>query len=206
MKQRSKWLIFFTALIMIFAIGSPALADDDDDDHDKYEYHQKDRDDDDDEDYDDGWKENQQYQVPVSPQTEFWNIWTREARNNPDQSLPIDSPSEVLLIADNTETSIYVIPQDGQLLISSEGFANAIGARAEFYPQSKIFVLSKGNMELIVRAGSNAAYENMIKTPMPIQALAYENTVYIPISVAANALGYRVSWDEAAKAFRLQAF
>lgn len=202
MKQRSKWLVIFTALVMLITVGTPVFAgDDDDDDHGNYEYHQKDHDDDDEED---DWVGNQDYQVPISPQTEFWNIWSREARNNPDQPLPINVPSEVLLFENNTESSIYVIPQDGQLLVSCEEIAKTVGSQSIFYPQSKICVLTKGNRELIVRAGSNAAYENKVKTPMPLQALAYENSVYIPISVGANALGYRVSWNEETKAFELQ--
>jgi hypothetical protein len=213
MNQRNKWLVIFTALIMLIAVGTPVMADDDDEDeHDeKHEYYQKDHDDEDeDDDEDDGYYDEsdglQESQVPISSQTEYWNIWSREARNNPAQALPLTTPSEVPLILNNIETSVYVIPQDGQLLVSSEAFVKALGGKAKYYPQSKICVLTTENMELIVRAGSNAAYENRVKTPMPIPAAAYENSVYVPISVAANALGYRASWDEEKASLILQAY
>ncbi|WP_066313743.1 copper amine oxidase N-terminal domain-containing protein [Bacillus sp. FJAT-29814] len=208
MKQKGKWLIIFTTLFMLVAIGTPVFADDDDDDDEKYEHYQKDHDEDydDDDNYDDEWKNTRESQAPIPSQTEFWNIWSREARNNPAQPLPIDAPTEVLLINDNTEKRLYMIPQDGQLLVSSEEFVKALGGRSKFFPLTKINVLTNGERELIVRAGSNAAYENRVKTPMPVQAVAYENSVYIPISVAANALGYRVSWDEEKTAMVLQTF
>ena len=51
------------------------------------------------------------------------------------------------------------ILKHGQLLVSGEKIAIFIDAEFTFYEQSRILEVSKGNEELIVRAGSNAAYE-----------------------------------------------
>ena len=73
-----------------------------------------------------------------------------------------------------------------------------------FYEQSRILEVSKGNEELIVRAGSNATYENRVKTPMPSKALYYEKSIYLPLSVIANSMGYRVSWNQEKETIVLQ--
>lgn len=213
MKKWKKGLTILAAFFVVFSLGTTAIADHDDDDDEEYEYYHKDHgekkgesykyeeEDDDDEE----WEGNQQQQIQVTQQADYWNIWSREPVNNPENTLPVDSPSNVLVIAGNKKTNMYFIPRDGQLLVGGETLANVIDADSTFYPTSKICVLKKGEKELIVKAGSNAAYENRMKTPMPVPAAAYENTVYLPISVAANALGYRVTWDAAKKAIILQA-
>ena len=35
-----------------------------------------------------------------------------------------------------------------------------------------------------------------MKTPMPSKALYYEKSIYLPLSVIANSMGYRVSWNQ----------
>jgi hypothetical protein len=67
-------------------------------------------------------------------------------------------------------------------------------------------VITKDQNELIVRADSNAAYENRVKNPMPVKAASYEKTIYLPISVAANALGYRINWDAGSNTIMMESF
>ncbi|MFZ7942200.1 copper amine oxidase N-terminal domain-containing protein [Neobacillus sp. 19] len=201
MNQKWKKLTMLLSIILtLFTLGTGVMADDDDGDDEKHEYFQNDND----YDYDDDDWEAPQNQIINQQQTEYWNIWSREARNNPDNPLPIIEPAELSITVNNKETSIYFIPQDGQLLVSAEAIADVLGAEVKFYYQSKISVLTKDNHELIIRAGSNAAFENKIKTPMPIKAASYEQSVYLPVSVAANALGYRVTWDENKKTLMFQ--
>lgn len=141
--------------------------------------------------------------MSFSPQQpDYWNIWSREARNKLDNTLPITEPGELTILIDNQQTSLYFIPQDGQLLVSGDAIAKALGGGAKYFSESKICVLTRADYELIVRAGFNVAYENRVKTPIPTAAQAYEKTVYLPVSVAANALGYRVSWDTNQSNFR----
>lgn len=202
-----KWFSLFAVFLVTLSIGTSAIADDHDDDDDEnqeyYYNHHEDHDDDDDDD-DEEWEGNQLQTGSFSSFTDYWNIWSREPLNNPENALPISSPGEITVSVNNKESSLYFIPKDGQLLVSGEAMAKVLDAKATFYPISKICVLAKGQKELIVRAGSNAAYENRIKSPMPIPAASYENSVYLPVSVAANALGYRVTWDETKKSIVIQ--
>lgn len=200
--MKKKWLIMFISILTIFAVSTTVMADDDDDDdHGKYEYYEKSKHHDD-EEGDDEEKWNAVEQVPLV--TEYWNIWSREARNNPNNLLPITEAGETTVWIGNQETSLYFIPQDGQLLVSGTAMADLLGGDSTYYSQSKICILTNGKHELIVRAGFNVAYEDRVKTPMPILAKAYEKSVYLPVSVAANALGYRVAWDAAKQAFIFQ--
>ena len=97
-----------------------------------------------------------------------------------------------------------IVPQYGQLLVSGENIAKLMDLAFTFYEQSRILEVSKGEEELIVRVGSNAAYENTVKTPMPAKALYYEKSVYLPLSVIANSMGYRVSWNAEKETIVLQ--
>lgn len=203
--MNKKWkqlMILFAVILPLLSIGSSVIADDGEEHHeeDRHEYYQEDDD-------DDNFDVVDELEVPKrekQQQTEFWNLWSRQPRNNPNNLLPISEPSEVPVIINQNKIEIYMIPQDGQILISANEIAKAIGAKAAFYPDSEIAVLTKGNIELIVKAGSNAAFENRVKTPMPTQAVPYENTIYLPISVAANAFGYRIKWDITQKGMELE--
>lgn len=208
MKQAwKKLIIILTIGLAIFSIGTSVIADDgneheEGDDGKKNEYYQESGDDDDKDEG--GWENPQTNPIDVTPQNEYWNIWSREPLNNPNNPLPVSAPAELKVIVNNQETNIYFIPQDGQLLVSGDAIASALGAEAKYYSLSKICVLTSADHELIVRAGSNTAYENKVKTPIPTPAKSYEKSVYLPISVAANALGYRVTWDENTKALIIQ--
>lgn len=198
--MKKNWLAIFLCILSILALSTSVLADDDDDDHEKYEYYQKSEDQDND---NNEQKWNAVTETPVT--TDYWNIWSREAWNNPNKSLPISEAQEVSVMIGDKETSLYFIPQEGQLLVSANAIATAFDAKATWYPQSKICTLKKANHELIVRAGSNAVFEDKVRTPMPTIAVAYEKSVYLPVSVAANALGYRVLWNETKQAIIFQA-
>lgn len=188
-------MIILTIILTGFLFATGVFADDDDDDYEeddeKHEYYQESDGDD--------W-ERQQPQISMKQQSEYWNIWSRQPRNDQNNPLPILEPAALPVIANQNESSIYFIPKEGQLLVSGEAIAEFLGAQTKFYPQSKILILTKGNNEIIVKAETNAAFENRVKTPMPVQAAYYETSVYLPVSVAANALGYRVSWDANKKA------
>ncbi|WP_338450289.1 copper amine oxidase N-terminal domain-containing protein [Niallia oryzisoli] len=208
----TKWMLAFFMLFFIFQTGTIANADDDDEGvrYERHEHEDEDREyeEDDDEGY---YEENTtnygdgtMYEsTPV--QSTFWNLWTREISSTTSNTeLPFQEAKEVSIELNNTSESFFMIPQNGQLLVPGEKVAKFLGAKSRYYQQSKILELSKGTEELIVRAGTNAAYENMVKTPMPTQSFYYERSVYLPISVISNALGYRVNWDAAKLAIILQ--
>ncbi|MDV2583594.1 stalk domain-containing protein, partial [Alkalibacillus haloalkaliphilus] len=89
------------------------------------------------------------------------------------ENLPFQEAKEVAVEFDGKSKSLYVIPLNGQFLVSGEKMAQLFGIKYKFYKQSKILVVSNEKNELIVHAGSNAAYENMVKTPMPAKALYF---------------------------------
>jgi hypothetical protein len=175
----------------------------------KYDSEEKEREQEDDDEDDDEYeyKENNQFgeynSYVQSEQTGYWNIWTREVVNQSSTVLPVSAPSNISLTVNNEPVEIYAVPQNGQLLISAEKLAKRLDAVVKVYDISKIVKVTKGENELIIRSGSNAAYENSVKTPMPAEAVYYEKSVYIPICVLANALGYRIDWNEAEQKINL---
>ncbi len=211
-KRIFKWTLAVCMLLLIFPSVQIVQADDDDDDDERYEKYERedkwkskeyewDDDDEDDEwedDEDDWGNEGNQTSVPATQaQPSYWNVWTRDSNTSLTENLPFQEAKEVTVDINGKSGSLYVVPQNGQLLVSGEKAAQLLGVKAKFHKQSQILELSKDKEELIVRAGTNAAYENMVKTPLPAKALYYEKSVYLPISVIANAFSYRVSWDEA---------
>ncbi|MEH7115582.1 copper amine oxidase N-terminal domain-containing protein [Neobacillus niacini] len=202
--MKKHWIIFIVFLLtagIFISIGTNVFADDDDDEkHEVYEEYGDDegRDhDEDEEDYESDYERagSELTQFKSQQSEEFWNIWSREPSNNTENVLPITEPSDLTFSIENRNVRLYTIPKNGQLLVSVNDFANLVEAESIYYPKSKIVILKKGNAELIVRAGSNAVFENRVKQPMPSEAAVYEDSIYLPISVAANALSYRVSWD-----------
>lgn len=205
MKRKRLRLLWIVALFTLFIPLAGVVNADDDEHHGEYEedreynYWDDDDDDDHDEKQEDDWKTDSYNNfndgntlLPSSA----WNIWTRETSAASSQNLPIQQAQEVNIQVNGNNQLVYTIPQDGQLLVSGETMAKLIQADCKFYEQSKILEITKGKDELVVRSGSNAAYENLQKTPMPTKAYYFEKSLYAPISVLANAFRYRVSWDE----------
>lgn len=189
-KKWKRFIMLLVVILTVFSMTTGVMADDDhdeDEDDEKHEYYQESDDDD--------W-EVRKNPITTEQQSEYWNIWSRKPRNNINNPLPISEPEKLTVIVDHNESSIYFIPKEGQLLVAGDAIAEFLGARAKMYSESEILVLTKDNAEVIVKDGSNAAFENRVKVPMPVQAMFYEKSVYLPVSVAANALGYRVSWDQ----------
>lgn len=176
---------------------------DDDYDHDWDNHHY----DDDDDDWDHSykreyghdkhkWKGDSNEFQENETQSSYWNIWTRTITVSENGNLPFREAKEVPVKFDGKTEKLFVLPAQGQLYVSGEEMAKLLNLQSKFYSQSRILEISNDNKELIVKAGSNAAYEDMVKTPMPATALYYKKTVYLPISVIANSFGHSVNWDE----------
>lgn len=196
------WIKKFGILLLLISslalpLSSQAFADDDKHEE-KYEHSEK-GDDDEYERQEKKWQDQQSLTQPNSQPDGFWNIWTRTPKNNPNSPLPLTTPGELQVMVNGHQSKLYFIPQEGQLLVSGESIAKLLGAQVTFYPNSKILVIKKGKIELIMKDGSNAMYENRVKVPLPVAAFAYEKTIYLPVSAAANALGYLITWDETQK-------
>ena len=97
-----------------------------------------------------------------------------------------------------------MIPKQGQITIPAVEVAEALGANVTYYRTSKIAEIQLDANELIFKSGSNAVYENNEKTPMSVEAMLYQDELYIPISVLANGLGLTVTWDETKQTFLIQ--
>lgn len=213
-----KITLSFSTILLIGALSNGLIvnADDDDDDHKYYEKYKKYRDDDWDEHDDDDDKyeyeedeeykyENNTYSTVSKHQT--WNIWTRTITVQKGE-LPFNDPKNVTLKLENetNELSIYVIPRDGELLVPGKSIAEFLGAETSFYKTSQILEVSDTNTNLILRANTNVAYDDDVKTPIPSIAFYLNNDIYIPISVIVNGLGYLVEWQEENNTFICQLF
>lgn len=171
-------------------------------DDDFYKHYRKH---DDDKDYlNDDYTEKKFQNSVVQPS--YWNIWTRDSNVTSSSNLPVQEAKTFAFQLNGKTENLFVLPSNGQLLVSGEKMADLLGVKSKFYNQSRILELSDDQEELIVRSGTNAAYENMVKTPMPTTAIYYEKTVYLPVSVIANAFGYSVNWDENNEMFILEPF
>lgn len=217
MKKIVKLLLL--PLIAVFVLSNVELVKADDDHHEKH-YEKKYKDDDHDEkdykddDYDEKDYKDDEYEGDSynnsSEMTDFqqqvttWNVWTREIGSTNQGALPIKSPANVKIKIDGTNSEIFAVPTGGQLYVPAQQVGELLGATVKEYPNSGIMEIQKGQTQLIVRIGSNAAYENMVKTPMPVVVIQYNNKLYIPISVIANAFQHKVEWDDASQTLLLQ--
>lgn len=216
--NKVKWVSLLIILIVgTFSAGGGVLADHDEEEKGEHSSNYEERDhrndhyedddddfyeEDDDNDHWDGTGGDVQSQIP--PQTGYWNFWMREAVSTEGTQLPITTPTDVKITINGVANSIHAVPQDGQLLVPGEQFAKLISAKTNYYSKSKILVMTNNSSELIVRSGSNAAYENKNKVPMPIKTQYIEKSLYLPISVVANAMDYKVSWNEVEQSLILE--
>ena len=201
-----KWFLSVFIVLLPFQLVHIVKADDEDYGRDEYEDHERyERNDDEwEEEDEDNWEnengpdevENQTLYQENQVQPSYWNIWTRDTNTSLTEDLPFQEAKEVAVEMSGKSETLYVVPLNGQLFVSGEKMAQLFGIKYKFYKESKILEVSNDKEELIVRAGSNAAYENMVKTSMPADALYFEKSVFLPISVIANTFSYRVNWDE----------
>ncbi|MBA4537360.1 copper amine oxidase N-terminal domain-containing protein [Bacillus aquiflavi] len=198
-----KWSFILSAFLLIGFIipGTNDVMADDDGDDEYEEYNEYEMDDDDDEHEDDGHNDHEYRENNSNQPTHFWNLWSRDVTVQKG-TLPFTEPTlSIFKNAEGVEKELFVIPNEGELLVPAKEIAELLGSQTTFYRNSKIVLMEKDNYELIVKAGTNAAYENKLKTPMPAKAMFYEQSVYVPISVVTNALGYRAEWDDQGKSF-----
>ena len=133
-----------------------------------------------------------------------WNVWSRTLDTEKGE-LPFDISKTVKIEnQDGKQMDGYVIPNRGEMMIPAVKTAELIGATVKYYKTMEIAEMQLDANELIVKSGSNAVYENDTKTPMPAEAMMYQDELYIPISVLTNGLGLTVTWDETKQTFLIQ--
>ena len=133
-----------------------------------------------------------------------WDVWSRSVATNIGE-LPFAISKPVTIEnQDGQQLNSYVIPSQGEMMIATVTIAQLVGAEVTYYPTNNIAEMKLDGKELIVKSGSNAVYENGVKTPMPVEAMMYQDQLYIPISVLTNALGLTVTWDETTQTFLIQ--
>ncbi|MGE7692519.1 copper amine oxidase N-terminal domain-containing protein [Lysinibacillus sp. NPDC094177] len=213
--MKMKKISFVVVLILASFITDGVIvhADDhehEDKKHEKYKEYKDYKDDDDDDDdekyyYDDEEEgETYYFQDAVSAKG-TWNIWTRTVAADK-EVLPFASSQKVTLKVESTnkELSFFVIPKDGEFFVPGKAVAQALGAKATFYKESKILDIQDQANELIYRAGTNVVYANNMKTPSPAQAFYVNEELYVPISTITNGLGYIAEWQESNQTFLCQ--
>lgn len=129
-----------------------------------------------------------------------WNVW-KKSTNVTQAPLPLKKATTVKLTVAKNTIDLYVIPQDGELFVPAKKIAEALGANATFFKTSRILYTTKGNTELIFRAGTNVAYEGTTKTPLPAKTFFTNEDIYVPISAVMNGLGFAVEYAEKTNTF-----
>lgn len=162
----------------------------DDDDYDDYDEYDDDEDEEDHEHYDNEGTDNNK------SITSQWYLWTRISGTLKGE-LPFSEPKNITFQHNNSkeQLSLYCIPMNGELFIPGKSVGEFLGAKASFYPTSRILELNLNHTELIFRSDTNVSYENKMKTPIPAKAMFFNEDVYLPISVVANGLGFSIKWD-----------
>lgn len=213
MKNKKMMGVAFVFLLSMLGPSYFVWANDDEyenerhEEHDQNEGEHKYREEDDKQEYKyEGDGENRQ-QAPVEsiPTTATtWDVWSRKVDTN-EGALPFDIAKTVKLEnQDGKQIDSYVIPTKGEIMIPAVKTAELVGATVHYYKTTQIAEIQLELIQLIVKSGSNAVYENDIKTPMPAEAMMYQEELYIPISVLTNGLGYTVTWDETTQTFLVQ--
>lgn len=186
--------VFFLLNIVHFSVKA-----DDDHDHKKYKYYKGDWGDD--HDFDDDDEEDNEYYYNERTEnsmsiTSQWYLWTRLAGTIKGE-LPFSEPQNITFQhkISKEQLSLYCIPMNGELFIPGKRVGEFLGAKASFYPTSRILELNLNHTELIFRSDTNVSYENKMKTPIPAKAMFFNEDVYLPISVVANGLGFSIVWD-----------
>lgn len=124
-------------------------------------------------------------------------MWTRTTAVQKGE-LPFQETTLVQLKKENGDgVSLYIMPVDGELFVPSKVVAQILGAEATLYHTSEIVEVTYDNKKLIFRAGTNVAYSNSLKTPIPAPAFYMNDDVYVPISVITNGLGFVAEWQAA---------
>ena len=213
MKNKKMKSVVFVFLLTMMVPTYFVWANDDDDEYEgEHEYEEYDREGDDyryreeddkhGDEYDD--EEIRQPSPVETVPSATWNVWSRTLDTEKGE-LPLDI-SETVKIEnqDGKQMNAYVIPNEGEVMIPAVKTADLIGATAKYYKKTKIAEMQLDANELIVKSGSNAVYENETKTPMPAEAMMYQDELYIPISVLTNGLGLNVTWDETKQTFLIQ--
>ena len=100
----------------------------------KKEYDWEDEDDEEEEwEDDDDWeKEGNQTSLPDNQmQPSYWNVWTRDTSTSLTENLPFQEAKEVTVDINGKSESLYVVPLNGQLLVSAEKTAKLIGLESK---------------------------------------------------------------------------
>ncbi len=210
--KKMKWVVFVFLLTMMVPTYFVWANDDDDEYEGEHGYEEHDREGD---DYryheeDDEHGDEYHYEEILQPSpvetvpSATWDVWSRTLDTEKGE-LPFDI-SETVKIEnqDGKQMDAYVIPNEGEVMIPAVKTADLIGATVKYYKTVEIAEMQLDTNELIVKSSSNAAYENEMKTPMPAEAMMYQDELYIPISVLTNGLGLTATWDEAKQTFVIQ--
>lgn len=214
MKNKKMMGVVFVFLLSMMVPTYFVWANDDDN---EYEYEEHDRDDDsryheedDEHEYEYEYQNEDNNDVNWQPApvetvpAATWDVWSRTL-DTEKGTLPFaDSKTVKIENQDGKQMKSNVISNQGEIMIPTEKTAELIGATVKYYKTTKIAEMQLDGNELIVKSGSNAVYENDTKTPMSVEAMMYQDDLYIPISVLTNGLGLTVTWDETKQTFLIQ--
>ena len=135
--------------------------------------------------------------------TNMWSMWKRDLSPK-EADLPIASNQAVTFLLGYREATMNVRILDGQLTVTAKEIAQFLQIEREFYTESLILQLAKGDQTLVFRGNTEIVYENGVKTPSSAQALQKGQDLLVPINVVANGFGYKLKWNEQQRAIVLE--
>lgn len=114
----------------------------------------------------------------------------------------------VLLVIDNKPIwATKTVAKNGEVLASAWEVAESLGAKLELDESTKTVTIKKLGKTLVLQVGNNIAYENDKRITLPVAPTLIEkyyvdpilrnDSILIPVSFVAKALGQKVSWGEA---------
>lgn len=210
MKNKKVFGVVFVFLLSILTPTYIAWANDDEGEHEyeehdfnghenEYKYNDEENEHEHEYEYND---EENKYQAPAVSNS--WDVWTRTVIASTGTP-PFKTSKNVNIYNQNGKSvEAYVIPKRGEVMVPAEKIAKLLGANVQYFKTPKIIDIQLNGIELAAKEGSNALYENNVKTPMPVEAYVYQDKLYLPISVLTSGLGFKVVWDGAKNQFTIQ--
>lgn len=211
-KMKRSILMLLLAIFLIFLNLQPHLAqadndkdkhkyrehdeewehddDDDDDDEDEYEHDDDDTDDDDEEYY------QPIVQLPVTSviqQSAF--IWDRNKLPVGDTigNTFIRQPIAMNMKGNSSTIQIIGLNNEGMIMVPLKNIAQYLDSEVYWHPKYQVIEVKTNEKQLLFKVGKAVCYENGIKLPMATAPMLIDGTVYVPVNVLTDGLGYQAN-------------
>lgn len=88
----------------------------------------------------------------------------------------------------------YIAPP-GRTMVPMRGLFESLGAQVEWVAETQTILATRGDLEVRLQIGSNAAIVNGVTRPMDVAPAIQQDRTYVPLRFVAEALNASVNWD-----------